>query len=117
MHRVLVVCGAGASSTFLVHAMRREILARGSSSLVVEAVSLEGLPRAAHGVALVLVANHLEADIVGIRSTLPSATRIEVLPALSPMGTGPAIAVDIADRALSPAAAVSIPATPGGSHA
>ena len=116
MHRVLVVCGAGASSTFLVHAMRREILARGSS-LVVEAVSLEGLPRAARGVALVLVANHLEADIVGIRSTLPSATPIEVLPALSPMGTGPAIAVDIADRALSPAAAVSIPAIPGGSHA
>ena len=116
MHRVLVVCGAGASSTFLVHAMRREILARGAS-LVVDAVSLEGLAGAAHGVAVVLVANHLEANIVGIRSTLPSATRIEVLPALSPMGSGPAIAVDVAERAISRAAAVSIPATPGGSHA
>ena len=117
INRVLVVCGAGASSTFLVHAMRREIQRRGSS-FTVDATTLDGLSRAAHGAALVLVARHLEAVTPALRSSLPATVRLELLPALSPTGLGPALAVDIAERALS-VDPVTVPFSvpQGGTHA
>lgn len=95
MDQVLVVCGAGASSTFLVHAMRREISQR-ALRMTVDATTLDGLERRAQNVQLVLVAHHLEAAADGVRLGLPATVRVAVLPAISPTGDGPARAVDMA---------------------
>ena len=100
MDNVLVVCGAGASSTFLVHAMRREIADRGLR-MSVDAATVEGLERRAQNVSLVLVARHLEDAAPGIRSALSSDIRVAILPAVPPTGVGAGIAVDMAIDLLS----------------
>lgn len=99
MDHVLVVCGAGASSTFLVHAMRREILARGAA-ITVDPVPLSGLESRAQNVSLVLVASHLEAQASGIRSSLPASVRVALLPALPSTGIGALLAIDLATELL-----------------
>lgn len=58
MARVLVVCGAGASSTFLAHRMRG-LAAEGGHTLTVLAGSESELPASAAGVDVVLIGPHL----------------------------------------------------------
>ncbi len=78
MRRILVVCGAGASSTFLVHWMRTVAQSRGID-LVIEAAGREGLVEHLEGVSAVLVGAHLadvfdtvlaEAASAGVPATL-----------------------------------------------
>jgi PTS system cellobiose-specific IIB component len=78
MRNVLVVCGAGASSTFLAHRIRAT--ARGRDiDLVVAASSLEGLEKRLPDVDVLLVGPHLSsrfdelsrlAQAAGARSAL-----------------------------------------------
>jgi PTS system cellobiose-specific IIB component len=78
MHRVLVVCGAGASSTFLAHRIRAA--ARGRDIAVsVSASSTEGIADHLGEIDVLLVGSHLAsrfdelsklADAAGARSAL-----------------------------------------------
>jgi PTS system cellobiose-specific IIB component len=78
MHRVLVVCGAGASSTFLAHRIRAA--ARGRHIDVrVSASSTEGIAERLGEVDVLLVGSHLAAQFddisklsaaAGVRSAL-----------------------------------------------
>jgi PTS system cellobiose-specific IIB component len=58
---ILVVCGAGASSTFLAHRMRRLIFAR-RLDLTVQAASQSGLDARLPEFDVLLVGPHLAAD-------------------------------------------------------
>lgn len=58
MQRILVVCGAGASSTFLVHWMRKLAESRGLD-YVIDAGSREEIQSRLPGLNAVLVAAHL----------------------------------------------------------
>ena len=78
MHRVLVVCGAGASSTFLAHRLRAAARGRGID-ITVAASSTEGLAQRLGEVDVLLVGSHLAAqfdeltrlaDEAGARSAL-----------------------------------------------
>jgi PTS system cellobiose-specific IIB component len=78
MHKVLVVCGAGASSTFL--AQRIRAAARGRDiDMTVAASSTDGLAQRLDGIDVLLVGSHLAerfdelsrlADAAGTRSAL-----------------------------------------------
>jgi len=77
--RILVVCGAGASSTFVA-----QRLARAASASALDWSTEAGTERTALtavGVDLVLVGPHLAAQADGIRAALPAASRVVVLPA------------------------------------
>ena len=78
MHRVLIVCGAGASSTFLAHRLRAAARGRGVE-ITVAASSTEGLAGRLGEVDVLLVGSHLAAqldeltrlaDAAGARSAL-----------------------------------------------
>lgn len=61
MHRVLVVCGAGASSTFLAHRIRA--VARGREiDITVAASSVDGLAERLGAIDVLLVGPHLAAQ-------------------------------------------------------
>ena len=61
MKKILVVCGAGASSTFLAHRMRKLVSARGLE-LTIKAASQAGLDERLPEFDALLVGPHLAAD-------------------------------------------------------
>src|SRR6185312_12275417 len=67
VQRVLVVCGAGASSTFLVHWMRKAAEARGLD-LTIEAGSSAQVPSELDGVTAVLVGAHLAEQFAALQA-------------------------------------------------
>lgn len=85
MHRVLVVCGAGASSTFLAHRIRAA--ARGRDiEMTVAASSTDGLAHRLEEIDMLLVGSHLAArfdelaalaEAAGARSALLPDTVFE----------------------------------------
>lgn len=96
MRRVLVVCGAGASSTFLVHWMRRDAAQRGLD-LAIDAGSTENLPSHLRDTDIVLVGSHLADAFDGIRSQASEAgVAAALLPALALTRAGGAAAIEIA---------------------
>lgn len=96
MRRILVVCGAGASSTFLVHWMRREAAQRGLD-LAIDAGSTENLPSHLRDTDVVLVGSHLADAFDGIRAQASTAgAAAALLPVLAFTQAGAAAAIDIA---------------------
>lgn len=96
MRRVLVVCGAGASSTFLVYWMRREAAQRGVD-LAIEAGSLENLASRLRDTDVVLVGSHLSDAFDDILAQASAAgVAAALLPALAFTASGAAAALDIA---------------------
>jgi PTS system cellobiose-specific IIB component len=96
--KILVVCGAGASSTFVALKLRKTASERGVD-VTVEAGSAEQLDQFA-GVDVVLVGAHL-ADKVGElreRARVAGAT-VAVLPAISPAAMTGDEALDLAVNA------------------
>jgi PTS system cellobiose-specific IIB component len=96
--KILVVCGAGASSTFVALKLRKTASVRGVD-VTVEAGSAEQLDQFA-GVDVVLVGAHL-ADKVGElreRARVAGAT-VAVLPAISPAAMTGDEALDLAVNA------------------
>lgn len=80
MQRVLVICGAGASSTFLVHWMRR-IVSNRDLDLTVAAGSLAEVPRRLADTDVVLVGHHLAQAFPDIVShAVDAGVRAELLP-------------------------------------
>ena len=65
--RILVICGAGASSTFVALRMRRTISERGLAATVA-AASETDLPDALSGIDALLVGPHLAARFPEIRA-------------------------------------------------
>ncbi|MFD5226832.1 PTS sugar transporter subunit IIB [Microbacterium sp. NPDC058342] len=75
--RILVVCGAGASSTFVAQRLARAAAAAGLP-WTTEA-GTEQSARAAAGVDVVLVGPHLADRVDGIRSALPEHVLVAAL--------------------------------------
>jgi phosphotransferase system HPr (HPr) family protein len=107
MKRVLVVCGAGASSTFLAHRMRR-LATQTNQQLTVEAGSESDLSTLATGVDVVLVGPHLGGRFREIEDAVAreGATAVLLPPtAFSPRGAADAMkAVDDALPSARPSA-------------
>jgi PTS system cellobiose-specific IIB component len=80
MHRVLVVCGAGASSTFLAHRIRAA--ARGRDvDVSVSASSTDGLAERLGETDVLLVGSHLAAQFEELSKLSDAAgVRIALLP-------------------------------------
>lgn len=96
--KIIVVCGAGASSTFVAVKLRSAAAARGLQ-VEVAAGSASQLGSLA-GVDVVLVGAHLEAAVPGLRARAASTgTVIAVLPPVSPAALDGARALDLALRA------------------
>lgn len=86
METVLIVCGAGASSTFLASRIRRAAEAQGLS-LVVEAGSQEDVPSRLDGVDVLLVGSHLAASYDSLAAhAIDRGVRAALLP---PTASGP----------------------------
>ena len=95
MRRVLVVCGAGASSSFLVHWMRKDASAR-DLDLTIRAGSIEDLASALADTDVVLVGHHLASAFPSIRAaSVAAGIPVELLPSLAFNATGAAVAVDL----------------------
>lgn len=95
MERVLVICGAGASSTFLAHWMRKGATERGLD-VSIEPASTADLESRYRDLDVVLVGQHLEpafADI--LRAANEAGVRAALLPAISYDAHGAATALDI----------------------
>lgn len=93
--RVIVVCGAGASSSFVAHRMRRQAAARG---LEVEArpTSTSQLAAELPGADVLLVGAHLGARLDELRALAAAASvPIAILPEDAAVGDGSA-ALDLA---------------------
>ena len=76
--RILVVCGAGASSTFVAQRLTRAASGAGlgwSAEAGTEHTALR-----AAGIDLVLVGPHLSDRVDGIRAALPDRVRVQQLP-------------------------------------
>jgi PTS system cellobiose-specific IIB component len=81
--RIVVVCGAGASSTFVAVKLRSAARTRGAD-VVVEPGSASQLESLA-GVDVVLVGAHLEAAVPALRErAAATGTAVAVLPPVSP---------------------------------
>ncbi len=106
--KVLVVCGAGASSTFLVHRMTRLAATRGLD-LEISPGSLDALDRMPPGLDVVLVGSHLTASFAAIREVAKTAgVRAALLPTMAFDDEGAASALDLATGVESvPAASVA----------
>ena len=78
--RILVVCGAGASSTFVAQRVRRAAHERGLD-YAASAGTLRSLPIDLDACDLVLVGPHLEADLDGIeRDAAARGVHVVLLP-------------------------------------
>ncbi len=78
--RILVVCGAGASSTFVAQRVRRAAHARGVECVAV-AGTLPSLPIDLDAADILLVGPHLEQEIDVIRQEAePRGVNVAVLP-------------------------------------
>ncbi len=115
MRKVLVICGAGASSTFLVHWMRKVAASRGLEVVVV-AGSQADLDAGLDTVDIVLVGHHLHETYPRLREQAAVAgVEALLLPLLSFDQTGAGTALDLVEAtAGSDSPAVS--SHPGGSH-
>ncbi|WP_150307877.1 PTS sugar transporter subunit IIB [Planctomonas psychrotolerans] len=93
MRRVLVVCGAGASSTFLAHRMRR-LATESDQPLTVEAGSESDLEALVVGIDVVLVGPHLASRFADIeRAVAREGSTALLLPATVYSSTGAADAL------------------------
>ena len=97
MARILVVCGAGASSTFLAHRMRALAAERGIA-VVVEAAAESDLAVLSAGVDVVLVGHHLHERFDQLSRMITSEGAAAVL--LPPAVFTPAGATAALDAAL-----------------
>ncbi len=96
MYRVVVICGAGASSSFLAHFMRKAATVRGLA-LVIEPQSLDGLLADLRPADVLLVGHHLAPDFSGIHElTLSVGARAALLPPMSPSAAAAEVALDVA---------------------
>lgn len=93
--KIVVVCGAGASSTFVAVKLRTAAAARGLTATV-EAGSVSQLDSLAE-VDVVLVGAHLESSVPALRERAAgSGTAVAVLPPISPAALDGAQALDLA---------------------
>ncbi|GAB3582845.1 hypothetical protein GCM10027406_26150 [Leifsonia lichenia] len=93
--KILVVCGAGASSTFVALKLRTAAAARGVDATVV-AGSASQLETYA-GVDVILVGAHLSSELPALRElATASGAAVAVLPAVSPAAIDGAVALDLA---------------------
>lgn len=93
--KIVVVCGAGASSTFVAVKLRNAAASRGIP-VTVEAGSVSQLD-ALTGVDVILVGAHLEASVPALRErAAASGTAVAVLPPISPAALDGAQALDLA---------------------
>lgn len=120
MPKVLVVCGAGASSTFLVHWMRREAESRGLR-LEIDAGSQNDLAGRLPELAAVLVGSHLAANFSQLRTESAAAgVPAALLPTLAFDAAGASIALDLLEELLAAsvesAASADDQVAPGGAH-
>jgi PTS system cellobiose-specific IIB component len=98
--KVLVLCGAGASSTFLVHWMRKGARAR-SLDLDIRAGALDDLPAELDTTDVVLVGPHLAASFGDILASADARAHSAILlPVLTFDGTGADIALDLVEKAI-----------------
>lgn len=78
--RIIVVCGAGASSTFIAHRIRRSAAARGLS-VRAQASSVAGLDEVLAGADVLLVGEHLAEQLAALRERAAAASvPIVILP-------------------------------------
>jgi PTS system cellobiose-specific IIB component len=78
--RILVVCGAGASSTFVARRIRKAAEAR-SVSATAEACPLDSLPAQLAGAGVILLGPHLGDRLASVRHTAEGAgVAVVVLP-------------------------------------
>jgi PTS system cellobiose-specific IIB component len=97
--KVLVICGAGASSTFLVHWMRRGAVAR-SLDLDIRPGALDDLPAKLDTADIVLVGPHLADSFDDIHVTASARGHSAILlPVLTFDATGADIALDLVEDA------------------
>lgn len=97
--KIIVVCGAGASSTFVAVKLRSAAAARGLQVEVAasSASQLDSLS----SVDVVLVGAHLEAAVPGLRvAAAATGTAVAVLPPVSPAALDGARALDLALNAM-----------------
>jgi len=93
--RIVVVCGAGASSTFVAVKLRNAAAARGVSATV-EAGSASQLD-SLDGIDVLLVGAHLEASVPALRERAAVVrTAVAVLPPVSPAALDGDRALDLA---------------------
>ena len=93
--KIVVVCGAGASSTFVAVKLRNAAAAR-ALQIQVAAGSASQLDSLA-GVDVVLVGAHLEAAVPGLRARAAgTGTAVAVLPPVSPAALDGGAALDLA---------------------
>jgi PTS system cellobiose-specific IIB component len=116
MNTILIVCGAGASSTFVASRIR-SVAALRSLPVVVEAASVDDLADRLAYADVLLVGAHLsasfeslaaEADAQGVRSAL--------LPSTVLAAGGPEAALDLATGLFEPAFSHTHPTTEGSPH-
>jgi cellobiose PTS system EIIB component len=94
--RVVVICGAGASSTFLAHRMTRLAATRGVD-IDVSPGSVDSLDRLLPGPDVILVGSHLSAAFPAIREVAESArAQAALLPEIRFDDEGAALALDLA---------------------
>ncbi|MGH1526881.1 PTS sugar transporter subunit IIB [Leifsonia sp. L25] len=93
--RIVVVCGAGASSTFVAVKLRSAARTRGAV-VDVEPGSVSQL-ESLDGVDVVLVGAHLESAVAGLRErAAATGTAVVVLPPVSPAALDGERALDLA---------------------
>ena len=93
--RIMVVCGAGASSTFVAVKLRNAARMRGED-VVVEPGSASQLDSLA-GIDVILVGGHLEAAVPALRRrAAETGTAVALLPAISPATLDGDTALDLA---------------------
>lgn len=108
MQRIAVVCGAGASSTFLVHWMRRVADADGLP-VVISANSLDDLTAHPVDADVILLGSHLGTDARAVEDAVASSgARVAVLPPLGFDAAGAAEALRIATELIEPATSASL---------
>jgi PTS system cellobiose-specific IIB component len=93
--KIVVVCGAGASSTFVAVKLRSAARSRGAEIVVVpgSASQLDSL----EGVDVLLVGAHLDSSVPALRErAATSGTAVAVLPAVSPAALDGDQALDLA---------------------
>ncbi len=97
MDLILVVCGAGASSTFLASRLRSLATARGLE-VAARAVSVADLPAQLHDATVLLVGPHLEAGFAALRDQ--AAEHLVPAGLLPATAFGPSGASDALEQAL-----------------
>lgn len=114
--RVLVVCAAGASSTFLVHWMRKVAASRGLD-IVIEAGSQDDIGRRLAELDAVLVGSHLGEAFPRVEAAAAAAgVRALLLPAVGFDAGGASAALTLLETLLAKLPA-KLPAASVGDHA